>query len=134
MKKIISSLFAIIAVVMLASCGNDNTPTGIVKTYEDAYIAKDYDKVFDCMVNSNGEDLTKEQRDMYKNIILSKVNDPEKNKSFAVSYEIVKEEIDAKDENKAKVIVKEKDGEGKEKETTVDCIKVDGDWKVQMSK
>ena len=134
MKKIISSLFAIIAVVMLASCGNDNTPTGIVKTYEDAQIAKDYDKVFDCMVNSNGEVLTKEQRDMYKNIILSKVNDSEKNKAFAVSYEIVKEEIDAKDENKAKVTVKEKDGEGKEKETTVDCVKVDGDWKVQMNK
>lgn len=134
MKKIISSLFAIIAVVMLASCGNDNTPTGITKTYMDALVAKDLDKAFDCMVNSNGEDLTKEQREMFKNVILSKINDPEKKNGWYESYEIIKEEIDAKDENKAKVTVKEKDGEGKEKETTVDCVKVDGDWKVKTNK
>ncbi len=91
MKKTIMILFS----VLLFGCSLTNTPTSSVQRYLNNYISLSDDVLMDLETTISSEDLSNNNREIYKNVLLKQYKD--------MKYEIKDESIK---DNKAEVLVK----------------------------
>ena len=116
MKKIANlTLLLAIIVTIAAGCSFNGSPSDTVKAAYDKLMKKDFDGVLD-LYDNDGKELTKDEREAAKNMLVFAFNNVEKEFNGIEKVEVTKETISD-------------DG----KTATVDCLIVYGNGKSDTS-
>jgi len=132
MKKIKLFVLAVCALGFAAcsSSSNSDAPQTVVKEYFDLVKAEKFDKAVKCFYFE--EEVKAEEL----NALAEKLKEGYGKENGIEKYEILSEEIE-KDEDgntvSAKVTVKVNYKDGKENEVKVNVIKVNGEWKIDLT-
>ncbi len=135
MKKFIYFGMMVAAVLMMAACSSDSTPSGALKTYMSALQDRDYEK-FTEGINVSGKATPEEQKAARATFaaLLSEKGGKELDKNGGLKgFEILSEEI-AEDGKSAIVKFKQIYNDGTEKEDEQKMVEVDGKWLMDISK
>ena len=128
MKKLILGLTVLFCAVLVISCSN-NSPKGVVTKYFKAMQAKDYEKAADCFYYANTENAEESRAQLIA--LLTKAGKSLDEKEGLKSFEITSVE-----ENGEEAVVKGKItyGNGVEEDETINTIKIDGNWYIDLDK
>ena len=128
MKKI--AFFMMVAALFLLPGCSKNTPKGVVKTYYNALMDKDYEKSAQCFctVSELGED-----EDAQMQGFAGKLKESVEQYEGVKSYEIVRDSVCS--DSVAMVYAKFVWGNGEEGQSDIRVVKQKGEWKIDpMSK
>ena len=130
MRKLFYSLFATLAVIALVGCSS-NSPRNVAEKAIDCSIKEDYRGFLDLVYFSESD---KEKKEGYIQMIEEKAKKNKKENAPKIeSYEFVSEDVD-EEAGKAKVVFEVNYDNGKTHEQTIDLVKVDGKWYINMKK
>ncbi len=128
MKKLILGLTVLFRAVLVISCSN-NSPKGVVTKYFKSMQAKEYEKAADCFYYANTENAEESRAQLIA--LLTKAGKSLDEKEGLKSFEITSVE-----ENGEEAVVKGKItyGNGVEEDETINTIKIDGNWYIDLDK
>ena len=134
MKKIFASLFIAVAALALYSCGNANTPSGVVEKAIKCIQNEDYEGYIDLLFNDPEDAKSEEEVKEMKTVLSGKIKASMEKQQGIKSYKIVSEEL-SENGNEAVVTVKIEYGNGKGEEDKMKVRKgKDGKWRIVLGK
>lgn len=141
MKKLLSVIVVMAAVVLMAGCGSKtDTPSGVAEASIKCIMDKDYKGYVKLMTPANAKeqaedkDKFKEEQKAMEALLKEKIDKSIEKKGGIKSYEILSEELNEAGD-KAKVKVKMIYGDGSEDEQTVKTKKDEnGKWLLDIGK
>lgn len=135
MRKIIRTVFLLVAATVMFACSGGNTPTTVAEKAVKCLQNEDYEGYVDLMhIDKKEVQDIENTKQMYTSLLKEKAGSDKSGIKGIKSFETVSEEI-SEDGNKAKVTMKLIMDGDKEKTETIKLIKEEnGDWKLDSGK
>ncbi|MGL4851658.1 MAG: DUF4878 domain-containing protein [Phocaeicola sp.] len=130
MKTIYSILLVMLTTVILTSCGNANSPEGVVKKELSAVQSGNYEKAFECYYVKN-ENRREDIKEFY---VKSMKEQQSKDENKIKSFKVTNVEYSQKSENEATVFFTMQRQDGSSSNDKTKTIKVNDKWYLESGK